>query len=361
MNTDSFAQLADLETPRPIHMPSASNKPPTIALIGCGAISEALHLPGLLRHPDVRSRLILVDPATDRTAELAARHGLGKVCADYREILDRIDGAVVAVPARLHHPVSLACLNLGVAVLCEKPLCEDAQLARELVEAAERSGATLAVNQTRRLFPANRQIRDLLAAGAIGRPLRIVYEMGEPFGWPAASDSYFGAKGSGKGVLLDTGAHIVDLVSWWLGGRPQLTRFRDDSFGGTEAVAAVELEHEGCRASIRLSWLSKLRNAYRIEGENGSIEGEVYEWASFIQRSADGKARRVRTSERPKRFEDFGHRLIDNFVDVLTNGAEPLVSGRDVLPSIEIIDECYARRERFDLPWLDTSKRIVHG
>jgi predicted dehydrogenase len=252
-------------------------------------------------------------------------------------------------------------LNHGAAVLCEKPLCEDAQLAVELVEAAERAGVALAVNQTRRLFPANRQIRESLAAGVIGRPARIVYEMGEPFEWPAVSDSYFGAKGSGKGVLLDTGAHIVDLVTWWLGGKPRLTRYRDDSFGGTEAVAAIELEREGCRASIRLSWLSKLSNTYRIEGERGSIEGEVYDWASFIQRSADGKARRVRTDDRPKGFEDFGHRLIDNFVDVLTNGAEPLVSGRDVLPSIEIIDACYARRERFDLPWLAADERAAHG
>jgi len=342
-------------------MPRALNKPPTIALIGCGAISEALHLPGLLRHPEVRSRLVLVDPATDRAAELAKRHGIVDVCADYREVLDRIDGAVVAVPPHLHHPVSLACLNHRVAVLCEKPLCEDAQRARELVAAAERAGVALAVNQTRRLFPANRQIRELLAAGAIGRLTRIVYEMGEPFEWPAVSNSYFGAKGSGKGVLLDTGPHIIDLVTWWLGGKPQLTRFRDDSFGGTEAVAAVELEHEGCRVSIRLSWLSKLRNTYRIQGERGSIEGEVYDWASFIQRSAGGKARRVHTEDRPKGFGEFGHRLIDNFVAVLAAGAEPLVSGRDVLSSLEIIDACYARRERFDLPWLAAREQPVRG
>lgn len=341
-------------------MPRASSKSPAIALIGCGAISEALHLPGLLRHPEVRSRLVLVDPATDRTAELAKRHGLADVCSDYREVLDRIDGAIVAVPPHLHHPVSLACLNHGVAVLCEKPLCEDAPLAGELVEAAARSDVALAVNQTRRLFPANRQIQKLLAEGAIGRPTRIVYEMGEPFEWPAVSDSYFGTKGSGKGVLLDTGAHIVDLITWWLGGKPQLTRFRDDSFGGTEAVAAIELEHEGCRVSIRLSWLSKLRNTYRIEGERGSIEGEVYDWASFIQRSPDGQARRVRTDDRPKGFEDFGHRLIDNFVEVLATGAQPLVSGRDVLPSIEIIDACYAQRERFDLPWIDAGGQTAH-
>lgn len=115
-------------------MSGESRKPPVIALIGCGAIAEALHLSGLLRHPEVRSRLILVDPDIDRMAELSERHGLGGVCADYRQVLDQIDGAVVAVPAHLHHPVSLACLNRGVAVLCEKPLCEEAQRAQELAE-----------------------------------------------------------------------------------------------------------------------------------------------------------------------------------------------------------------------------------
>ncbi len=342
-------------------MPRALHRPPAIALIGCGAISEALHLPGLLRHPEVRARLVLVDPAVERTAELAARCGIAEVHADYREVLDRIDGAVVAVPPHLHHPVALDCLERGVAVLCEKPLCEDARLAAELVETAERSDVALAVNQTRRLFPANREIRALLAAGALGRLTRIRYEMGEPFEWPAVSDSYFGAKGSGKGVLLDTGAHIVDLVSWWLGGKPELARYRDDSFGGTEAVAALELEHEGCRASIRLSWLSKLPNRYRIEGERGSIEGEVYEWSSFVRRSSDGRSRRVRTAERPRGFEEFGHRLIDNFVEVLASGAEPFVSGCDVLPSLEIIDACYARRERFELPWLEAEAGAARG
>jgi predicted dehydrogenase len=116
-----------------------------------------------------------------------------------------------------------------------------------------------------------------------------------------------------------------------------------------------------CRASIRLSRLTKLPNADQIEGESGSIQGEIYNWGSFIQCSTDGKEWRARTDDRPKRFKKFGHRLIDNFVEILVNGAELLISGRDVLPSIEIFDACYAQREQFGLPRIDASEQAVDG
>jgi predicted dehydrogenase len=325
-------------------------------LIGCGAIAETAHLPALLRDPSVRSRLILVDPAAERVEQLARQHGINITCADFREILDQIDGAVVAAPPRFHYSVSLACLERRVHVLCEKPLCVELHHAEELVEASKRTGAVLAVNQTRRLFPAFQHVRELLASHAIGRPRRLTYELGEAFDWPAASDSYFGAKGGGKGVLLDLGAHIVDLVAWWLGGRPQVVDYRDDSFGGTEAVAQADLEYQGCRISIRLSWLSRLRNVYRIDGDTGSIEGGFNDWATLTLRAANGSARRIRTADQPKRFDEFPNRLIDNFLDVIRTGTAPIVPAREVLPSLQIISECYARRAQFDMPWIGVTR-----
>jgi predicted dehydrogenase len=336
-----------------------------IALVGCGAIAEAFHLPALARHKNVRERLILVDPAQDRARELADRHGVRETCGDLTEVLDRIDGAIVAVPPHLHHPVSLACLERGVHVLCEKPLCDTSEAARELVATAEQTRASLCVNQTRRLFPAFGEVRQLVAEGAIGRPTRLHYTMGEPFDWPAATDSYFGARGSRKGVLLDTGAHIVDLVMWWLGGEATVLDYRDDSAGGTEAVAHLELDVGGCRASIHLSWLSKLDNSYRIEGTEGALAGEAYEWASYTRTDRAGRPRKVRTRERPKGFEDIAQALVDDFLAVVSQGTPPRVPGSDVLPAIEIIDTCYRRREESDTPshfeqtWLEASPGLA--
>ena len=332
---------------------------PIIALIGCGAIAEALHLPALARrHRSVASRMVLVDPDTDRAEALARRFGAASVCADYREVLDRVDGAIVAVPRQLHHPIVLACVRHGLNVLCEKPLCETPDDAREIIAEAERAGVVVALNQTRRLFPSVQKVRELIRSGAIGRPKKLEYVLGEEFDWPAASHSYFGATGSGRGILLEQGAHIVDLVCWWLGGRPELASYRDDSFVGTEAVAELHLESGDCDARIHLSWLSRLPNGYRVDGETGSLAGGVYDFGAVQLRRGE-RTRTVKTDWQPRDFSEFGPVLIANFLDVLTRGARPLVSARDVLPSLEIIDACYRRRERFPMPWHDAWERIA--
>ena len=121
----------------------------------------------------------------------------------------------------------------------------------------------------------------------------------------------------------------------------------------------LTVEHEGCTGRVRLSWLSKLRNAYRIQGTRGSIEGGSYEWGSYNLRANGGPARRIQTAEKVRSFEDLAGALIDNFVAVVRDGAEPIVAGRDVLPSIETIEACYARRARFELPWHEACERIA--
>lgn len=330
---------------------------PIIAVIGCGAIAEALHLPALARHRSVASRMLLVDPDTDRARAFADRFGAASVCADHREILDRVDGAIVAAPRQLHHGIVLDCVQRGVSVLCEKPLCETPEDAREVIAAAERAGVAVALNQTRRLFPSVQKVRELIASGAIGRPKTLEYVLGEEFDWPAASGSYFGAGGSGRGILLEQGAHIVDLVCWWLGGRAEPTSYRDDSFGGTEAVAELQLESGGCHARIHLSWLSRLENGFRVQGETGCLEGGAYDFGTVRMRSGD-RTRTLKTQWQPRDFSEFGPVLVDNFLEVLTRGARPLVSASDVLPSLEIIDACYRRRERFPMPWHDAWQRI---
>jgi predicted dehydrogenase len=335
-----------------------SGSDPILAVIGCGAIAEALHLPALARRRSVASRMILVDPDTERARALAQRFGAASVCADYREVLGRADAAIVAVPRRLHHPIALACVQRGLCVLCEKPLCESAEDAREIIAAAERAGVAVALNQTRRLFPSLQKVRELLEAGAIGRPKALEYVLGEVFDWPAASGSYFGVGASGRGILLEQGAHIVDLVCWWLGGRPTLTSYRDDSFGGTEAVAELQLESAGCHARIHLSWLSRLESGYRVEGETGSLAGGAYDFGTLQLRSG-GRTRTLKTDWQPREFGEFGDVLVDNFLEVVTRGARPLVSAPDVLPSLELIDQCYRRRERFPMPWHDAWERIA--
>lgn len=323
---------------------------PRIALIGCGAVAEAFYVPALRKRPSLARSLVVVDPDRSRAEKMRASLGASEAVTDYRQVLGRLAGALVLTPHHLHVPISLELARHGVAVLCEKPLAQTAAEVDAIVEAGREHKVPVMVNQTRRLFPASREVRRLIGEGALGELREIHYELGAAFDWPAATPAYFRG---GRGVLFDTGVHVVDLVCWWLGGEPEVVDYADDSRGGTEAVARLKLRLRGVEAHIHLSWLTKLRNSYRIVGSKGTVEGGAYDLATF-----QFNGRRQRAGRAWQVYEDFVAVLLDNFADVIAGRAEPLVSAADVRAAISVIDTCYAQRKTLREPWHDAWQRL---
>ncbi|MDJ0763953.1 MAG: Gfo/Idh/MocA family oxidoreductase [Myxococcota bacterium] len=324
---------------------------PRIAIVGCGAIAESFHLPALAKHQGVVERSVLVDPDTARTEHLSRKFGIKSKASSHNDVLGEIDGAVVTTPHHLHFPIARDCLTAGAHVLCEKPLAVDPKEAHELVALAENKGVGLAVNNTRRLYPSYRRISEILNQGELGEIQRFVFHEGEVMAWPAATGFYFGLMGAAKGVLLDRGAHVLDLICWWLGGKPEIDRYQDDSFGGSEATAEVSFHLNGCVGNAYLSWLSRYPNKFRIEGTQGAIEAGIYELSSFFREDAIGQREKVRIPTKIRTFNELGGIIIDDFIDVVRDGSCPVVQGSDVLASLALLDECYAMRTRFEMPW----------
>ena len=322
-------------------------------MIGCGAIARSAHVPALAQRAEVRDRAILVDTDVARARALAGEFGIATTAAGYRDVLPLVDGAVIALPHHLHFPVALDCLRAGVHVLCEKPLAATATEAAQLVAASKRARVGLAVNHIRRLFPPSQAVRYLLQQGAIGTVRFIGYYDGSKYDWPTASGFAFGLRSGGKGVLFDIGAHVLDLICWWLGHSPQITDYIDDSFGGSEAVAKVSFTSGdgSLRGEVHLSWLAKLANAFRIEGDEGTITGSIYDWDSIELTSRSGRRKAVPLKTRVRSLSDIAPRIMENFLAMIGGEEAPLIPGREVVPSIALIEECYARRRRFPLPW----------
>lgn len=332
-------------------MPSTA-APTVIAVIGAGAIARSFHLPALARRDDLRPHVVVVDRDVARARALVGEFGFASAAGDISEILSVATGAIIAVPHHLHVPLTRTCLAAGVHVLCEKPLAESEEEVAALAADAHAAGRTLLVNNTRRLYPSTRAIRDAIARGDLGTVTSIDFEEGGAFDWPAAGDGYFGVKAGGRGVLFDIGAHVLDLVCWWLGTTPEIERYADDSYGGTEAVAHVDLRTATARVRIRLSWLSKLANRFRIEGSNGAaIEHGIYDWRDPIFVTPDGRRRPMKTDAGPRTYPGFGDTLIGNFVDAMHGTAAPLVPAAAVAPSIGLLARCYAQRSRLPEPW----------
>ncbi len=83
------------------------------------------------------------------------------------------------------------------------------------------------------------------------------------------------------------------------------------------------------------------------------MEGDVYDFQSFILTLHNGNPKRIKVKSGEKFYDDFGKKIVNNFFDVIRKGAKPLISCKDVLDSVEMIDECYDTASRFHLPWYE--------
>jgi nucleoside-diphosphate-sugar epimerase len=242
-------------------------------------------------------------------------------------------------------------LQKGVHVLCEKPLAESTKEARDLVEAGEKNGAELCVNNTMRTFPSTKRVKEIIESGKIGRLKSLRFCEGNSFAWPSLTGFYVDPRVSSKGILLDLGPHIIDLICWWLGQKPKLIECRDDSFGGPESVARLKAECNGCEIYTLLNRLNDLKNQFQIVGELGSIEGRLVEWESLDVKLNSGGVAKEKLRTKEETYSEFVSPVLDNFLKVIEGKEKPLVSGAEVQDSIEFIEECYERRLPFELPW----------
>ncbi len=222
-----------------------------IALIGAGAQGRVL-MNSLLRIPDVRFRALCeIWPYNQRYGErYLSRYGhTVNVYDDYREMLQAepdLDAVIVATPDWLHEPQTVAALEAGCHVYCEKLMSNSVEGARRMVEAARRTGKLLQVGHQRRSNPryVHAYEKLLTEANLFGGPFRYAnaqwnraksnplrwperFEMSEDdlnkFGYGSMTEliNWRWYKKYGGGPISDLGAHQIDIFNWFFKGYPK--------------------------------------------------------------------------------------------------------------------------------------------
>lgn len=296
-----------------------NSKTPRIAVIGCGAIAEEYYLPALASFPSVMENLILVDRDQARLDKFTAKYQVRRSARDHREVQNEADGVIIALPTGLHAPIGVEFLSRKIPVLCEKPLAEDAAHARILIEMAHQKETALAVNYLQRIIPHFAHVKKLLSEKTYGAPLKMEYVIGEIFNWPTVSGFYFQSDPSTRGILRDRGAHAVDHICWWLGGKPDLLSSYNDAFGGSEAVAHVAFEKDACKGRLVMSWFADVPCRFSIECERGTIEGEIYDYQKLII-TEGGRKREVFVNSPIHTKLDVAREIVSNFIAVIEKG-----------------------------------------
>ena len=268
---------------------------------------------------------------------------------DFREALRhgraQDHAAIVALPNSLHEAAVNDALDLGMDVLCEKPLALTAAACSRLADQADQVNRLLAVGMTRRFLPSVQAARRVIDKGWLGDLRSVHVADGHAFAWSSESGGYF--RRENGGVLANIGVHALDLVAYLCGPLVPVA-YEDDWRGGAEANAQYQLRTNfGARVSIRLSYTHALDNGVRLIGSAGEIRFDHVNPEVRYRSLTDGLAADV-SIERPYRFGRWPTDLVSTFAEQLCDfhdasrrRAAPRATAREAVDTARLIDWAY--------------------
>ena len=346
-----------------IHSPLPGRKDFRIGVLGAGFIVSDCHL---VAYRKAGFNPVAIASRTRAGAEkVAQRHGIARVYDTPAQLLDdpSIEVLDIAVPPM--HQLGLieaACRRKTVkAILAQKPLGMNYREAVEAVAACEKAGIVLAVNQNMRYDQSVRAARTLLENGTIGEPVFATIDMR---GIPHWMDWH---KDLGWLTLRIMSIHHLDTFRYWFGDPEGIyCSVRTDprtKFQHTDGICTYILEYanglrcvgiddtwtgparEGCPADIRIEW--------RIEGTKGLAIGDVgwckspYTTPSTIRYAAIGDKEFHQPRWTESWFPDAFIGTMAQLLIALETGKEPVISGRDNLKTMALVEAAYLSAAEF--------------
>jgi 1,5-anhydro-D-fructose reductase (1,5-anhydro-D-mannitol-forming) len=296
--------------------------------------------PAIAAQPD--SEIVaLASSDVDRAGAFAAELGIPAVCATVEELLGDPDVEVVYVSStnERHEPQVLAAAAAGKHVLCEKPLALTLDGARAMVEACRAAGVVMGTNHHLRNAAAHRALRELVADGAIGRPLaaRVFHAVHLPAhlqGWRITRPE------SGGGVVLDITVHDADTLRFVLDDEvvevTAMTASQGMGHAGLEdAVMGVMRFHGGVLAQFHDAFT--IRHAFtgfEVHGTAGSLYGRDV----MTQRPVGTVALRRDGSEEqvPIEHGNLYERSVARFNAAVRGEGAPAATGEDGVRSLAV-------------------------
>ncbi|WP_274366315.1 Gfo/Idh/MocA family protein [Paenibacillus thermotolerans] len=189
-----------------------------IGIIGCGGIANGKHMPALKKQPNAEM-VAFCDIDEERATEASKKFGSpnAKVYTNYVELLSdkSLDIVHVCTPNDSHAEISIAALESGKHVMCEKPMAKTAADARRMVEAAKRTGKKLTIGYQNRFRSDSQYLKSLCEEGALGD---IYYAKAHAIRRRAVPTwgVFLDEDKQGGGPLIDIGTHALDLTLWMM-------------------------------------------------------------------------------------------------------------------------------------------------
>lgn len=342
-----------------------------IGIIGCGGIANGKHLPALKNVEEVEI-VAFCDIIPERAEKAKKEYGTAdaKVYTDYQELLaeNKLDIVHVLTPNSSHAELSIAALEAGSHVMCEKPMAKTSEEARAMIAASKATGKKLTIGYQNRFRTDSRHLHTVCQEGELGNiysaKAHAVRRRAVPT-WGVFLDE----EAQGGGPLIDIGTHALDLTLWmmdnykpkyvvgntyhelaqtknaanaWGSWDPEKFTVEDSAFGFVvmENGATIYLE-----ASWALNSLDVKEAKTTLFGTKGgadmndglSINGEAHGllFEKKVELETGGVDFYDGAGEDPATLE------AQSFVAAVLNDTEPVVKPEEALVVTEILEAIY--------------------
>lgn len=325
-----------------------------IGIIGCGKIAQVRHIPEYVSNPNAKIYGFF-DMNHDRAAELAAQHN-AKVYDSVSELLQdpQIDAVSVCVANHAHAEITIAALNAGKHVLCEKPMATTLAECEAMVSTAKNNGKFLMIGHNQRLAKAHVKAKKLLDRGEIGSVLtaRTTFGHGGPETWsvdPGNNVWFFNKKQASMGAMADLGIHKTDLLQYLCGSHViQVTahmttldkRYADGSFIDVDDNAfCIYVLENGVVATMAASWTfyGPEDNSTVLYGTEGMMR--IYDDPNFaivvVKKNGERYMYDVDAIQTNDNQTKSG--IIDLWMDSLVHNTPPEISGEEALYAMRAV------------------------
>lgn len=348
---------------------SMSSKTLNGAVIGYGFISGKGHIPSYLDRSSKLGDVKIVAVADIHEARrAAAKKALpeARIYSDYQTLLKsesaHLDFVDISTPPCDHAKIAHAALDLGLHVLCEKPITTTLEEAASLIQKA---------NQVKRVFfpchnykhaPVVKAIREVIESGKIGTVRSVTlstYRNTHAKGvteWKTDWRRHF--EYSGGGIAMDHGSHSFYLTFEWLNAYPtavtaKMSNLEPQKYD-TEDNFSTVLTFPNGLAHCHLTWTAGVRKViYTIQGTTGAITVDDDEMQIAIQEKTKGEEVaqgaiewKVEKKSISSNWMDASHvswfsALFDQFKSAIENHEYAGKEAKEAYRCVEIITRAY--------------------
>lgn len=326
-----------------------------VAIIGTGAICDS-HIEAYRRFPK-RCRIVaMVDIHIEKAQAKIDNNGLDAVAlADYHELctMKELDMVSICLPPSEHAKVAVDFLHAGKHVLCEKPLAPTLEECDAMIAAAKEGNCNLSTVAQNRFKPDVVKVKKLVDSGLLGTKH---FAQASSLWW--RGENYYNLwwrgrwESEGGGCTLIHGIHHIDLFLWLMGKPAEITalvcnrahtnsevedisistvRFADGAMGN---VIASILHHGEEQRLILDAQNGSVEIPFALHANNQLENGFPYDNEEMLQK--------MQAFCDAVEIPYFGHAgQIDDVLNAIETGGQPLVTGEDGRLAIEFISATY--------------------